>query len=544
MIQDPVKHSRQQKTPGPPYSLRRGSRLSVSAPFPENRPEATLHAPAVYMGNDPGVRVRSKGGRQLLASTPGAEVPRDSSPWALSTTLQRHPVLITQREEEGSVGYPASSPVSKRVLLISLYIRCNETGTCSPHPAFMAAFWSAAVENQNVVMQNGAYLHGVPDHAKVTMSSLRCEFAVSLFQQLRKSEEGNISFSSLSIASALAMFCLGAQEKTSSEIQEALYLKENERAKVGNLEYVHHRFQKFLTKISQTTDAYTLKIANKLYGDKKFQFHQEFLENLKKFYQGSLEPADFTNAAEESQKAINSWMGSQMHGKTILPKGSLKNTTLLVLVDTAYFTGEWDKKFDGKMTEQSEFWLTKDKSKPVQMMKQTNSFDFCSLEDLQMKILEIPYKDKELSLVLLLPNEVDGLKKLEDKLTPEKLMEWTSLQNMSQRRVTVHLPRLQMEGFYDLKTALMALGVVSAFSAHSANLARMTGGEGLVLSNVLHQCCLEVAEGKETAAASRAEEGTTAAPAPESFRCDHPFLFFIKHIELDSVFFFGRVSSP
>ncbi|XP_037365568.1 serpin B4-like [Talpa occidentalis] len=376
------------------------------------------------------------------------------------------------------------------------------------------------------------------------MSSLRCEFAVNLFQQMRKSEEGNISVSPLSIASGLTMICLGCKEKTSSEIQEVLYLKENERSKVEKLENVHLHFQKFLAKENQPNGAYKLKIANKLYGDQKIQFNQEFLENIKKFYLASLEAANFTNAAEESQKTINSWMESQTNGKIVFPKGSLSNTTLLVLADIAYFTGEWDKKFDGKMTEQGEFWLAKDKSKRVQMIKQTNSFNFSSLEDLKVKILEIPYKDKELSLVLLLPNEVDGLKKLEDNLTPEKLTEWTSPQKMSQRQVSVCLPRFKTEGYYDLKAMLMAMGMVSAFSAHDANLAGMTGSKGLTLSAVLHKCFVEVTEGKEAAATTRAEASAESAQASESFCCDHPFLFFIKHRGLKSVFFFGRVSSP
>ena len=48
----------------------------------------------------------------------------------------------------------------------------------------------------------------------------------------------------------------------------------------------------------------------------------------------------------------------------------------------------------------------------MQMMKQTNHFNFVSLEDLQAKILEIPYKGEELSMMVLLPNEVDGLQEV------------------------------------------------------------------------------------------------------------------------------------
>lgn len=46
------------------------------------------------------------------------------------------------------------------------------------------------------------------------------------------------------------------------------------------------------------------------------------------------------------------------------------------------------------------------------MMKQKNEFNFNRLEDVQAKIVEIPYKGKELSMFILLPNETNGLKKV------------------------------------------------------------------------------------------------------------------------------------
>ena len=56
--------------------------------------------------------------------------------------------------------------------------------------------------------------------------------------------------------------------------------------------------------------------------------------------------------------------------------------------------------------------LLQNTSKPVQMMKQRNKFNFMFLENVQAKIVEIPYKGKELSMFVLLPVEIDGLKKV------------------------------------------------------------------------------------------------------------------------------------
>ncbi|KAI2587190.1 serpin family B member 13, partial [Homo sapiens] len=51
-------------------------------------------------------------------------------------------------------------------------------------------------------------------------------------------------------------------------------------------------------------------------------------------------------------------------------------------------------------------------SKSVQMMTQSHSFSFTFLEDLQAKILGIPYKNNDLSMFVLLPNDIDGLEKV------------------------------------------------------------------------------------------------------------------------------------
>ncbi|XP_008507434.1 serpin B3-like [Equus przewalskii] len=387
-----------------------------------------------------------------------------------------------------------------------------------------------------------------------SLSEANTHFALDLFQQFKKSEKDNIFYSPLSITSALAMMYLGAQGNTALQMGKVLHFNEvadnaRERPttahaeKLGN---VHHQFQKLLTGLKKSTDAYELSIANRLYGEKKFQFRQEYMENVKKFYLASVESADFKNAAEENRKKINSWVESQTNGKIkdVFPPHSLESA-ILVLVNAVYFKGQWDEKFDKRRTVEEKFWLNKDTSKSVQMMKQKSFFNFTDLEDMQAKILEIPYKGKDLSMMLLLPNEVDGLQKLEGKLTAEKLIEWTSSQNMREKEVDLYLPRFKVEESYNLEEVLMSMGMVDAFSTREANFLGIAESKGLVLTKVVHKSFVEVnEEGTEAAAATGGVVGITSLPIYESFHCDHPFLFFIKHNKTNSILFLGRISSP
>ncbi|XP_069324001.1 serpin B3-like [Eulemur rufifrons] len=390
-----------------------------------------------------------------------------------------------------------------------------------------------------------------------SLSEANTQFALDMFRQFGKSKEDNIFYSPLSITSAFAMLLLGCRENTALQIEKVLHFNEvtentKERTaachdeKPGN---VHHQFQKLLTELNKPTDAYELKIANRLYGEKTYKFLQEYLANTKEFYLASAESVDFKNAAEESEKKINSWVETQTNGKIkdLFPKKTLGNTTALVLVNAVYFKGQWKKKFNKEDTKEGEFWLNKDTSKSVQMMSQRKSFNFALLEDVQAKVLEIPYKGKDLSMIVLLPNEIDGLQKLEDKLTAEKLIEWTSSQNMSKTDVDLYLPRFKVEKSYDLKDVLMAIGMVDVFSQQDADLSGMTGSRHLAVTKALHKSFVEVTEeGAEAASATGIVVNITSSgySIHEEFRCNHPFLFFIKQNKTNSILFFARVSSP
>ncbi|XP_058412579.1 serpin B3-like isoform X2 [Diceros bicornis minor] len=367
-----------------------------------------------------------------------------------------------------------------------------------------------------------------------SLSEANTHFAVDLFQQLKKSNKDNIFYSPLSISSALAMTYSGAQGNTALQIGKVLHFNDvtdstKGRASTAHVEKsgnVHHQFQKLLTELKKPTDAYELNIANRLYGEKKFQFRQEYMDDVKKFYLASVESADFINAAEESRKKINSWVESQTKGKIkdLFPPHSL-SSAILVLVNAVYFKGQWDKIFYKEYTVEEKFWLNK---------------------DMQAKILEMPYKDKDLSMMLVLPNEVDGLQKLEDKLTAEKLLEWTSSQNMRETLVDLRLPRFKVEKSYDLTNTLKSMGMVDAFSPQDANFLGMAESRGLMVTKIIHKSFVEVNEQgtKAAAATGTGVAGATSVPLYESFHCDHPFLFFIKHNNTNSILFLGRVSSP
>jgi serpin B len=148
-----------------------------------------------------------------------------------------------------------------------------------------------------------------------------------------------------------------------------------------------------------------------------------------------------------------------------------------------------------------------------------------------------------------LPKEIEGLIQLEMKLTSDSLQEWTK--GLRWQKVIVYVPKFTMTSQFSLEDTLKAMGMTLAFG-QKADFSRMSAGEGLYISAVVHKAFVDVNEkGTEAAAATMVEEPKKEElmreepkVEPPVFRADHPFLFLIRENETDSILFMGRVRNP
>ncbi|XP_044149805.1 serpin B6-like isoform X2 [Bufo gargarizans] len=377
-----------------------------------------------------------------------------------------------------------------------------------------------------------------------SLSAANGTFAINLFKKLTESDNKcNLFFSPLSISSALAMIYLGAKGNTAAQMSKVLQF---EKAKD-----VHAAFQTLISDINKPGTDYFLSTANRLYGDKSFTFLDEFLGSTKKHYHADLQSVDFSTKADDCRKEINSWVEQKTEGKIqdLLPSGSVDSLTRLVLVNAIYFKGNWASQFDRNCTREMPFRLNKNETKPVQMMYKKAKYPMTYVGELFTKVLELPYVNNTLSMIIMLPDDIQdgttGLEKLEQELTYEKFADLTNPDNMDRTEVELSLPRFKLENYYDLESVLGGLGMTDAFDVGKCDLAGMSGDRDLVLSKVFHKSFVEVnEEGTEAAAATGAVIMLRCARIVPRFTCDHPFLFFIIHKQSRSILFFGRFTSP
>ncbi|XP_047593809.1 leukocyte elastase inhibitor-like [Lutra lutra] len=375
------------------------------------------------------------------------------------------------------------------------------------------------------------------------LSTANTHFAVDLFRALNKDNPtGNIFISPFSISSALAMIFLGTRGNTAAQVSKTLHF--------DTVEEIHSKFQSLNADINKCGASYILKLANRLYGERTYNFLPEFLASTQKMYGAELASVDFQQASEDSRKVINEWVKGQTEGKIpeLLEAGTVDSMTKLVLVNAIYFKGSWEDEFRKEDTADTPFRLNRKDKKTVKMMYQKKKLPFGYIQDLKCRVLELPYRGKELSMIILLPDDIEdgstGLKKLEEQLTLEKLHEWTKAENLDWVEVNVHLPKFKLEESYDLNSHLAHLGIEDLFS-RKADLSGMSGTRDLFISKVVHKSFVEVnEEGTEAAAATAGIATFAMLVHEENFVADHPFIFFIRHNPSSHILFLGRLSSP
>lgn len=365
-------------------------------------------------------------------------------------------------------------------------------------------------------------------------------FAVDLFKQLCDEEPaGNVLFSPICLSTSLSLAQVGTKGDTANQIGQVLHFE--------NVKDVPFGFQTVTSDINKLSSFYSLKLIKRLYVDKSLNPTTEFIGSTKRPYAKEMETVDFKDKLEETKGQINSSVKdlTDGHFENILSDNSVSDQTKILVVNAAYFVGKWMKKFPESETKECPFRVNKTDTKPVQMMSLEATFCLGRIDSVGCKIIELPFQNKHLSMLILLPADVEdestGLEKVEKQLNPETLLQWTNPSTMANAKVKLSIPKFKVEKVIDPKASLENLGLKDVFNEDASDFSGMSETKGVALSNVIHRVCLEITEdGGE----SIEVPGSRILQHKDEFTADHPFIYLIRHNKTRNIIFFGKFCSP
>lgn len=356
---------------------------------------------------------------------------------------------------------------------------------------------------------------------------------------------GNVFASPWSVWVALAMLAEGARGNTRDEILRTLGFGTPE---------LQDRFLTAATELGTRVHASAkdvkLKTADGLWVDETFDLNAAYRDALRDTFDASVERLDFVRATEAARERINDWVSDRTNQRIdeLFPEGSLDTSTRLVLTDAIWFYGEWKSPFDAKLTEERPFHRGDGSTVrvPTMRMKRDGKISVAriDLDGSTGTALELPYDGENLAMCVLMPDDANGLPELERRLDAERFREVTGA--LRPRRMSVELPKLELEQRFELTRPLAALGIRDAFSTSAADLSGMTASASrdLAVGGVVHGTYLRVDEkGTEAAAATGINVRVTSA-MPSVLKVDRPFVVAIRDRRTEALLFLGRIEDP
>jgi serpin B len=368
------------------------------------------------------------------------------------------------------------------------------------------------------------------------------EFSFNMYRELLDGDQ-NVFFSPYSITIALGMAYEGARGETAKEIQLVIELPEDNEERRGMVRALQSSLNPDSANYElSTANAYWLKMGEDL--------NDEYQSTLENDYRAYGQELDFAGDSDGSTDTINDWVEDQTNDRIqdLIDYGLLNALTYMVLTNAIYFKANWRWQFSEEATKERSFECSDGTNKAVQTMNMCDDeFDLNYAENDDVQMLQLPYKDEELSMYMLLPKQND-ISSLESKLDRAYLEDLKG--DMYGEWVDVYLPKFKFDQKYDLIPPLKNMGMNLPFGA-GADFSGMdeSGRDDLFISDVIHQSFVEVNEEGTEAAAATAVVMTFGGmdddePDPVTFRADHPFIFFIEHQESGQILFMGKVEDP
>jgi serpin B len=246
---------------------------------------------------------------------------------------------------------------------------------------------------------------------------------------------------------------------------------------------------------------------------------------------------------------VNHWVGLRTDGKIPRLLDRLDTSAPAVIVNAVYFKAAWSVPFAKGATAPADFRLSSTRKVQVPMMHVRSGFAVRGGPG--YRAIRLPYNIPELTMTIVLPDDVEGLAGMAQRLSAADLAELlAALRTEPEKPVLVDLPRFKASFRASLGDAFRQLGMKKAFDLKEADFSGMTSRPPaqapLAIQDVIHQAVIDVTEAGTEAAAATAIAMATASfqPKLEVFSVDRPFLFFISDDVTGAILFQGRVVDP
>jgi serpin B len=365
-------------------------------------------------------------------------------------------------------------------------------------------------------------------------------FAFDLYAHLAANAgpSENVCFSPYSISEAQTMLHAGARGETAEQIKQVLRCDPSTKIEPARLQDAYGK--------PLPPQPTPFRMANALWAHDGYPIRAAYAALLREKHDAEIRSVDFVNDREPTRRIINDWVSRKTNGLIAdLFASPLPANARLVLTNAVYFEAKWLSPFKRELTERQPFHLESGATTEVQLMHKRLYARFVEGDGYQSAAIEY---ENGARMWIVLPDEGRSIAEVESSLSADDLTSAWSAAGYGQE-VYLWLPKFRVRAQCELGPALSALGMPTAFT-DDADFSGMhePHPDPLQLLGVVHEAITDVNEERTIAAAATGlavgGRGGFDPSQPVEFRCDRPFLFFIRDAMPGAILFMGRLMDP
>lgn len=179
---------------------------------------------------------------------------------------------------------------------------------------------------------------------------------------------------------------------------------------------------------------------------------QRYAAIIEKYYDTQIERINFKDSVV-SARTINGWCSNVTNGNidNLIQPSDIENS-VMVMLNAIYFSGLWRRPFPTNQTTEMPFYVSGSQQVKTKFMVRTGRYYYLQSDNLNAKILRLPYKGKKFSMLVVLPNSKEGFNEFVRQLDGASLRreEWL----MDDEEVYVAMPKFKFEHLANLKSTL------------------------------------------------------------------------------------------
>ncbi|KAJ3639326.1 hypothetical protein Zmor_002691 [Zophobas morio] len=351
----------------------------------------------------------------------------------------------------------------------------------------------------------------------------------------------NVLISPIGLKLVLALLYEGSGGLTEKEFQNVLQFPIDKKNIRDNFERVLSALQ------PSERSQYILNLGTRIFLDSRVEPKQNFAAKALHSYRTDIEHTNYSQPLEAS-RTINSWIEKLTNGKVshMISPGDLQDA-IMILANAIYFKGTWRHQFPKENTTPGGFYVSPTEIVEASYMKTTDTFYYFESNELDAKLLRLPYKGQNYAFFIVLPNSKAGLPDLIKKINLHVLKKQLYL--MDKVPVRVCLPKFKFNFQARFMKTLQDFGLKQMFQ-NTASFPGIARGlphmlRMLVVSDIVQKTGIELdEEGSVVYAATEVQVGNKFGEVDYVFNATHPFMFFLEEQTTGTILFVGKVENP